>query len=139
MDTTQPMDSKAQCTAKSKQSGVRCKRRPIPGGSVCIMHGGGIPQVREAARLRILELVNPALATMARAVRGKGKPGQVEINAARDILDRAGFAAKQAAGFIASITEGADGARKLEVVFVASPQGDDQALLDMPTSSNAND
>ena len=138
MEPKAPME-KPQCTATSKQSGKRCGRYPVPGGNVCIMHGGGQQAYREKCRLRLLELVNPALATMARAVKAKGKPGQVEISAARDILDRAGFAAKQAAGFIASITEGADGARKLEVVFVASPQGDDQALLDMPTSSNAND
>ena len=37
------------CTATSKQSGQRCKRRPIPGGTVCVMHGGGTPRVRKGA------------------------------------------------------------------------------------------
>ena len=55
------------------------------------MHGGAARQVKEAARIRLLALVDPALATMARAVRGKGKPGAVEISAAKDILDRAGI------------------------------------------------
>jgi len=41
-----------RCTARSKRSGDRCKRAPIPGGSVCIMHGGAAPQVRRAARER---------------------------------------------------------------------------------------
>lgn len=55
------------------------------------MHGGAAPQVKEAARLRILELVNPALATLGRALRQKGKPDAQAIAAAKDILDRAGF------------------------------------------------
>lgn len=29
-----------QCTAKSKQSGERCKRHAVPGRNVCAMHGG---------------------------------------------------------------------------------------------------
>ena len=43
--------------------------------------------------MRILELVSPALATLARAVKRRGQPTAVEISAARDILDRAGLAA----------------------------------------------
>ncbi len=40
-----PMEAKApverrQCTAKSKQSGERCKRQPSIGLDVCAMHGG---------------------------------------------------------------------------------------------------
>lgn len=30
-----------QCTAKSKQSGVQCKRHAVPGGTKCKIHGGG--------------------------------------------------------------------------------------------------
>lgn len=44
------------CTAKSKQSGERCKRRPRPGVKVCWMHGGAIPavdvKVRETLAIR---------------------------------------------------------------------------------------
>lgn len=46
-----PMDT-PRCTAKAKQTGERCKRRPIPGGRVCVMHGGAIPAVRAAAERR---------------------------------------------------------------------------------------
>ena len=61
------------------------------------MHGGSARQVREKARLRILALVDPSLATLARAVNSKrkGEPSTVEIQAARDILDRAGLQAAQ--------------------------------------------
>lgn len=33
----------AQCTAKSKRSGVRCKRYAMKGKKVCAMHGGKTP------------------------------------------------------------------------------------------------
>lgn len=32
-----------QCTAKSKQSGERCKRHAVPGKKVCAIHGGKTP------------------------------------------------------------------------------------------------
>jgi hypothetical protein len=45
--------------------------------------------------MRLLALVNPALATLARGVaKRKGLPEAVEIAAAREILDRAGLAAE---------------------------------------------
>jgi hypothetical protein len=44
------------CIAKSKQSGVRCKRRPRPGLKVCFIHGGKEPgadvKVRETLAIR---------------------------------------------------------------------------------------
>lgn len=54
-----------QCTATAKQTGVRCKRRPIPGGAVCKIHGGGIPAVKAAAqRRRQQELAQQELAAL---------------------------------------------------------------------------
>lgn len=41
-----------QCTATSKRSGERCKRRPAVGGTVCAMHGGKAPQVQAAVERR---------------------------------------------------------------------------------------
>lgn len=41
------------CTGTSKQAGRRCRLRPIPGGKVCKWHGGGAPQVQEAAARRL--------------------------------------------------------------------------------------
>jgi hypothetical protein len=49
-----PIDDAPRCKATSR-SGNRCKRRPIPGGTVCAMHGGKAPQVRAAAEQRLLE------------------------------------------------------------------------------------
>lgn len=47
-----PTDGAPQCKATSR-SGNRCKRRPIPGGMVCAMHGGKAPQVVAAAEQRL--------------------------------------------------------------------------------------
>ncbi len=55
------MHAKRQCTANSKQSGKRCGRRPIPGGFVCVMHGGKIPQVKAAAEQRHRDMLAEAL------------------------------------------------------------------------------
>lgn len=55
------MDTSRQCKAKSKQSGQRCKRRPIPGGFVCVMHGGKVPQVKAAAEKRQRDMLAEAL------------------------------------------------------------------------------
>ena len=41
-----------QCTAKSKQTGKRCKRPVKEGATVCFVHGGAAGQVRRAAELR---------------------------------------------------------------------------------------
>lgn len=42
----------AQCTAKSKQSGVQCKRSAVVGSSKCSMHGGTQPKGADSPNLR---------------------------------------------------------------------------------------
>jgi hypothetical protein len=49
------MDEERRCRGTSKQSGERCKRAAIPGGRVCVMHGGASPQARAAAQRRQAE------------------------------------------------------------------------------------
>lgn len=44
-----------QCVATAKTTGEQCKRRPIPGGTVCRKHGGGNPNVQAAAKQRLLQ------------------------------------------------------------------------------------
>lgn len=43
-----------QCSATSKRSAQRCKRAPVPGATVCNLHGGKAPQVQAAAKRRLL-------------------------------------------------------------------------------------
>ena len=49
-----PTSPKRQCTSKAKGSGARCKRPPVPGADVCVVHGGAAPQVRAKAAERLL-------------------------------------------------------------------------------------
>lgn len=88
MNTTDPTEHPT-CTAKNRQ-GNRCARRPIPGGTVCRMHGGAAPQVRRRANLRLLELVDPAIATLAREMTAADKSADRQ-RAANSILDRSGL------------------------------------------------
>jgi hypothetical protein len=90
-----------QCTATNRE-GERCRRQPIPGGSVCVMHGGSIPAVQESAKRRLIAMVEPIMATFESIVEtwdstrcdkcGKptGDPMPV-IRVGQLVLDRAGF------------------------------------------------
>lgn len=51
-----------RCTATSKQSGERCKRRPVPGLSVCVMHGGKAPAAQaKAAEVQLEQAADASL------------------------------------------------------------------------------
>lgn len=79
-----------RCTAKSKQSGTRCKRNAIAGGTVCNMHGGKAPQVIAKARVRLAALVDPAIKRLEKIIKS-GKHDPSAVRAATDVLDRAGL------------------------------------------------
>lgn len=76
------------CTATAR-SGQGCRQPAIPGGTVCRFHGGSAPQVREAARRRLLALVPGALATLEDMLTADSEA--VRVRAAIDLLDRAGL------------------------------------------------
>ncbi len=87
-------------TCKAKRSnGQPCGAHAIRGGTVCVAHGGGAPQVRDAARRRLLELVDPAIGVLARAVRPRRskawEPSATELRAVAEILNRTGFASAE--------------------------------------------
>ena len=44
-----------RCTARSSQTGRRCRKRPMKGATVCETHGGRAPQVKAAAARRLAE------------------------------------------------------------------------------------
>lgn len=90
-----PPDSPIRCTATSVQSKERCKRKSIPGGKVCVIHGGRAPQVQRKAKLRLLELVDPAIATLAREMTNQNAKPSDRLRAADSILDRAGWGRTQ--------------------------------------------
>ncbi len=79
-----------RCTAKSKQSGERCKQPAIHGGTVCRFHGGAAPQVQQAAKERLAALVDPAIGRLAELIAQKEFPSTAYA-AVKDVLDRNGF------------------------------------------------
>lgn len=86
---------KAQpCRATSKATGKPCGRTAEPGATVCRYHGGAAPQVKRKATLRLLELVDPAIATLARTMTDANAPHAARLRAAENVLDRAGVPRK---------------------------------------------
>lgn len=47
------MDPSRRCTARSTRSGQQCRKPAVRGATVCQTHGGGAPQVKEAAAGRV--------------------------------------------------------------------------------------
>lgn len=85
MEVSDPME-KPRCTATNRQ-GKRCGKEPIPGGTVCRMHGGAAPQVKQAAMDRLMELQPHALNRMGKLIDQEAFP-TVAYAASRDVLDR---------------------------------------------------
>lgn len=78
------------CHAKSKSTGELCSQVAIPGGKVCRYHGGASGHVKRAAALRLQELVDPAISTLAREMTEADKSTD-RLRAADSVLDRTGF------------------------------------------------
>lgn len=84
-----------QCRAHSSRSGDRCRKFAIRGAPTCRSHGSAARHVRQAARLRIAALVDPALDVFAKVLMPGGshvKP-ELRLRAAFDVLDRNGLKA----------------------------------------------
>lgn len=83
------MNDRVVCGKRTK-AGTPCQKSPIRGGTVCRLHGGAAPQVKRAAKLRLLELVDPAIATLARIMATSDNEA-LRLKAADSILDRGGL------------------------------------------------
>lgn len=80
-----------RCHAHARSTGVQCGNPALPGAKVCKYHGGAAPQVQAKARLRLLELIDPATAVLARILADdKAKPAD-RLRAVENIYDRAGI------------------------------------------------
>lgn len=77
---------KRQCTATNRQ-GRRCGKSPIPGGTVCRMHGGAAPQVRLKAQERLAAYQDRAIDRLFTLVEQTSFPSTAYA-AVRDVLDR---------------------------------------------------
>lgn len=78
------------CTAHKKRTHELCAAPAMNGATVCRMHGGNTPQVRAAARDRLLSLTGAAISTLDREMNGAAKAAD-RLRAAENILDRAGY------------------------------------------------
>lgn len=83
-----------QC-AFVKRDGMRCQLNAMVGFTLCHNHGGKRPMNRSAARKRLLELCEPALAVHAEIMEDTTCEPADRLRAANSVLDRAGFSAKQ--------------------------------------------
>jgi hypothetical protein len=89
--TPAPVAEWRRCTARSKQSGERCKRPAAYGGWVCRWHGGEIPQVIEATRDRLGAAVPLAVARMLDVL--EFGDDALACRVASDLLNRLGLTA----------------------------------------------
>ena len=95
-----PWNPTRQCTATSR-SGDRCRRQPIPGGEVCVSHGGRAPQVQRSAKQRLLEGADLAIDYLLNLLapkppcehcgRSDADRDPVVVKACQLVLDRSGF------------------------------------------------
>jgi len=82
MNVTDPV----KCTATNRQ-GNRCGKYPIPGGTVCRMHGGAAPQVKLKAQQRLEAYQDRAIDRLFQLVEQQAFPSTA-FAAVRDVLDR---------------------------------------------------
>lgn len=76
------------CGAR-RTNGEPCNAPAMTGQRVCRMHGGSSPQAKRKAALRLVELIDPAIATLAREMVQADSSADRQ-RAANSILDRAG-------------------------------------------------
>lgn len=76
------------CGAR-RTNGEPCNAPAMTGQRVCRMHGGSSPQAKRKAALRLVELIDPAIATLAREM-VQADTSADRQRAANSILDRAG-------------------------------------------------
>lgn len=79
-----------KCTAK-RSDGQPCEKYAMRGGNVCDTHGGTAPQVRQAARDRLLSLVNPAISVVNEIMNDRRQSGGDRLRAANMVLNKTGF------------------------------------------------
>jgi hypothetical protein len=96
-----------RCRATSKQNQRRCRKLPLPGGYVCVIHGGKAPQVRKLAEKRLEALALPVIHALAHWTQQREFPATAATTIIA-VLDRTGFEAvskTKHSGSIASKSE----------------------------------
>lgn len=81
-----------KCVGHSSKTGAPCRKDAIKGATVCRSHGGAAPQVKNAARRRLMEAVDPLMAELL-FIALNDDDTRTRLAAIRDALDRAGLGA----------------------------------------------
>lgn len=84
-----PPPDEQRCTHLT-MGGARCTQRRETGSTACRYHGGAEERRRKQA-LRLADLVEPAVATLARVMTSTTARDSDKIRAAENVLDRTGF------------------------------------------------
>jgi hypothetical protein len=84
------LDTTTQLLPPDVRDRCRCSQPAIAGGMVCKWHGGSLKKVMQAAKDRIMEMVDPALSRQLKII-NKGKHEPAVVAAIKDVLDRAGL------------------------------------------------
>ena len=71
----------------------QCANWPIPGGDVCVAHGGGLEQVRNAAKLRLIAAADIMVGALLEIALNKRVDDRTRVMAINSALDRAGIKA----------------------------------------------
>lgn len=58
------VDPNRQCTATAKSTGEQCQRAAVKGATVCPVHGGSAPQVKDKAQERLNQMADTVTADM---------------------------------------------------------------------------
>lgn len=81
---------KVRCHAH-KTNGDPCPNWAMRGQRVCWTHGGASSQAQRKARMRVIELLEPAVAVTARIMADPNAPEQARLRAAESLMDRGGM------------------------------------------------
>jgi hypothetical protein len=82
-----------QCTARSKNTGERCRRYSMLGGNVCRSHGGAAPQTRARAQQRLQQAADVLVQRLLHFALDGKVADPVAMQAINSALDRAGLKA----------------------------------------------
>jgi len=117
------------CSGHSIRTGLPCRRRPVPGGTVCLTHGAQYRQVREARERRLLEMSGKVIGEMYKMATAP-RHTLVKYRAAMDLLDRAGVGAVVEAKTRASYRGVGQSGVTVQIGFMQTmEQPSDQPLL----------
>ncbi|MBF4768338.1 hypothetical protein ISU10_11225 [Nocardioides agariphilus] len=128
------------CKAHTKHgpnTGKACGAQVRLGASLCPKHGGNHPAHKQAAKDRLLAMVNPALAELHRIMTNKQTSDTDKLRAIQMVLDRTGFKpGVQIDVAVTAFQEVADAAL-VEIGEDRSLPSSERPALDAPTFEDA--